>query len=73
MNIFQVILVSISVLKQPMVILVAVIVILYLNFMIYVEKYRKRPPRPKRRRKVEVPQEAPKENVEQPEESLDSE
>ena len=52
--------VILGVLKNPIVIITAAVIILYLNFVFFVARYVKKPPRPKRK-KVAAPPPAKKE------------
>ena len=54
--------VFLSVLQDFRVVAIFVIVILYLNFVIFVSRYRKKPPAPKKKR-VSVAPPAPKKDV----------
>lgn len=49
-----------DVLKSPVVIGTAIVVILYLNFVFFVARYKKKPSKPKKRRVVAAPAPAPK-------------
>ena len=52
--------VVLGVIKNPIVIITAAVIILYLNFVFFVARYVKKPPRPKRR-KAPAPAPAKKE------------
>ena len=53
--------VVLGVLKNPIVIIAAAVIILYLNFVFFVARYVKKPPRPKRRKPAPAPAPAKKE------------
>ena len=54
--------VFLSVLQDSRVVTIFILVILYLNFVIFVSRYRKKPPAPKKKR-VSVTPPAPKKDV----------
>ena len=54
--------VFLSVLQDSRVVAIFILVILYLNFVIFVSRYRKKPPAPKKKR-VSVTPPAPKKDV----------
>ena len=60
--------VFISVLQDSRVVAIFVIVILYLNFVIFVSRYRKKPPVPKKKR-ITLEPAAPKKDVDPNEEA----
>lgn len=56
-----------SVLTNMDVIIAAVAVVLYLNFVVYVVRYRKRPPRPRQKKRIAAApaqKESPEEEIE---------
>ncbi len=59
MSVSDVIPVATRVLLNPYVIGAAIAVILYINFVYFVAKYRKKPPQPKRKKVIAAPAPAP--------------
>ena len=55
--------VFLSVLQDSRVVTIFILVILYLNFVIFVSRYRKKPPAPKKKRISVAPPAAPKKDV----------
>mgnify|MGYP007069853580 CR=1 FL=1 len=60
MDFHSIVQISLSVLKNPIVIICAVGVILYLAFMGLIANYKKKPPRPKKGKKIAAPAPKPK-------------
>lgn len=55
--------VFLSVVQDSRVVTIFILVILYLNFVIFVSRYRKKPPAPKKKRVSVAPSTAPKKDV----------